>query len=358
MSIEFSAFDHTRDLQGQRDLFEDAFPEHWGLPAASVEHYRWKFQSYPSRPPSYEYCATDGERLVGYYAAIPYTYQIGDRQMSAGMVCDVMTHSDARGKGVFTSLGRFATREMETTELAFLIGYPVRPAVMGGHLRVGWEVAFELPMYLRPLSAHAVLASRGLGWLAPVASLGVAAYQKLLGPRSRDREFASTNGAPHGLLRAGEFGVFLGKWGAGIPNHLVKTREFYDWRLEAPATEYDAFMVYRGTEVVAVAVGRAADLHGVPSYALLDLMVLPDARGALVPLYQEIDEVARRHGAEAVVTMMSRRRAREHRLLRYGFLRSPFVFKLILRSVADQLSVEDISREQDWHLMWIDSDDM
>ena len=30
--------------------------------------------------------------MLGYYAAIPYPYRIGDRRMLAGMVCDVMTH--------------------------------------------------------------------------------------------------------------------------------------------------------------------------------------------------------------------------------------------------------------------------
>jgi hypothetical protein len=87
-------------------------------------------------------------------------------------------------------------------------------------------------------------------------------------------------------------------------------------------------------------------------------MALGDDREALRSLHRIIDTEARRRGVEAVVTMMSRRRAREYRLIRYGFLRSPFTFKLILRSVDDSLTVEQLASERDWHLMWIDSDDL
>ena len=109
--------------------------------------------------------AIEDGRILGYYAAIPYPYQIGGRRLLVGMVCDVMTHSDARGRGVFTELGRFALSSLEATDLAFVTGYPIRPEVMGGHLRAGWQVAFALPMYLMPLRADSMLASKGCAGL-------------------------------------------------------------------------------------------------------------------------------------------------------------------------------------------------
>ncbi|MCU1490184.1 MAG: hypothetical protein JWM85_1589, partial [Acidimicrobiaceae bacterium] len=156
MTIEFSRFASGERLPEQRALFDDAFPEHRGLPPASSEHYGWKFHGSPFLPQSYEYAADEGGKMLGYYGAIPYPYEIGGRAVLAGMVCDVMTASQARGRGVFTQLGSYALKELEMSELAFVTGYPVRPEVMGGHLRVGWKVAFELPMYLRPLRADAI----------------------------------------------------------------------------------------------------------------------------------------------------------------------------------------------------------
>jgi hypothetical protein len=143
-----------------------------------------------------------------------------------------------------------------------------------------------------------------------------------------------------------------------VRNHLVKSTQFYEWRLGAPGTRYRAFLVYRKGMVVAAAVGRVTELEGIPSFALLDVMFLPGHEAALRTLYHDVDAEARSGPAEAIVTMMSRQQAREYRLMRFGFLRSPYRFKLILRSVSDAVSVDQISSERDWRLMWIDSDDL
>lgn len=358
MSIEFAEFNSTDGLSQQRELFVDAFPEHLGTPATSPEHYRWKFHGSPFSPRSYEYSAREGSRMLGYYAAIPYPYQIGERRMVAGMVCDVMTHSEARGKGVFTELGKFALGRLEAEGVDFVTGYPIRPEVMGGHLRVGWKVAFDLPMFLRPLKANAIAKSKRVSWLAPVANVGIAIYQALLAPRATTGDYRSRRGSPRELFHSAPFETFLEKWSATVANHLVKSAEFYDWRLGAPGTQYHAFLVYRDDAVVAAAVGREARLQGIPSFALLDVMVLKGDESALPTLYDDIDDEARRHGAEAIVTMMSRQRARDYRLIRFGFLKSPFTFKLILRPLSDCVGLDRISTEKDWHLMWIDSDDL
>lgn len=359
MSIEFAEFEHQEGLSEQRALFENAFPEHQSGPATSVDHYQWRFHGSPLSPRSYEYSATEGSKMLGYYAALPYPYQIGERRMLAGMVCDVMTHSEARGRGVFTELGRFALTRMQATELDFLTGYPIRPEVMGGHLRVGWQVAFELPMYLKPLKANAILKSKGVPWLAPLANVAIGASRALvIRSSTAKREYHGRIGTPRELFHLVAFETFLASWSASVQNHLVKSPEFYDWRLSAPGTQYQGFLIYRNDIVVAAAVGRATLLNDVPSFALLDVMVLKGDENALPTLYREVEGEARRHRVEAIVTMMSRPRAREYRLLRFGFLKSPFTFQLILRSLNDAVSIERISTEKDWHLMWIDSDDL
>ncbi len=328
------------------------------MSAASAEHYWWKFHGLPDHPQSYEYVAVEEGRLLGYYAAIPYPYEIAGRRMKVGMVCDVMTHPDARGKGVFTDLGRFALHEFEAAGLDFVTGYPIRPEVMGGHLRVGWEVAFEMPMYLQPLRADAILKARHLAAFAPAVNLGIAAYGRLLTHKSWAGLYSSTHGTPEEMLSSAAFERFREAWSASVPNHLVKSIEFYRWRLGAPEARYRAFLVHQGDSVVVAAVGRTAVLNGIPSFALLDVMALAGHERALSMLYREVEREARSCDAEAIVTMMTKSSARRYRLLRHGFLRSPFVFKLILRSTNPSLAVDSISREADWHLMWIDSDDL
>ena len=358
MSIEFTEFECGERLPQQRELFENAFPEHQGMPAASLEHYQWKFHGLPWHPQSYEYEVAEDGRMLGYYAALPYPYEIAGRAMLAGMVCDVMTHSEARGRGVFTELGRFALGEMQATELAFVTGYPIRPEVMGGHMRVGWQVAFKLPMYIKPLRANAILRSKRLGWLAPMVNAGIVAQRSALALLPVAKGYASSDGSPSELLGSGSFAALVAGWAASVPNHLVKSAEFYQWRLGAPGTDYRVFLTHRGDETVAAAIGRETRLYGIPSLALLDLMVLPGHERALSTLYQEIEGWALRSGVEALVTMVSRSRARQYRLGRSGFMRSPYAFSLIVRSVSDAIAAETLAREADWHLMWIDSDDL
>lgn len=358
MSIEFGQFDQTEALAAQRELFEDAFPENIGLPAGSIEHYRWKFHSAPSAPHSYEFSAVENGRMLGYYAAIPYPYEIAGTPTSVGMVCDVMTHSEARGRGLFTELGRYVMTELEETDLAFVTGYPIRPEVMGGHLRVGWRVAFEMPMYLRPLKADSILRSRHMASLAPLANLGVSVHRRLFSARRGATGYRVRVGGPRELLNTPAFRAFAKKWERSIRNHLVKRFEFYEWRLSAPSVSYRVFLVERDQAVVAAAIGRVAELQGIPSFALLDAMVVSEGAAALPMLYGAVEDEALASGAEAVVTMMSRYRARQYRLARFGFLKSPFVFKLIVRRLDRATTLDDLAVERDWHLMWIDSDDL
>ena len=108
MELQFSEFKYPEELDNQRELFIDCFPETIGTSLVTKEHYKWKFKSFPSglEAKSYEYTAYIGREMIGYYAAIPYEYVIQNKIVTSAMVCDVMTGIKARGKGVFTKIGR------------------------------------------------------------------------------------------------------------------------------------------------------------------------------------------------------------------------------------------------------------
>src|SRR5512140_1132750 len=99
MDLTFSAFDHRQELAEQRALFRDAFPEAVGTAAETERHYLWKFQV---ALPSHEYVARlpDGT-MDGYYAEIEFPYRGRESSWTGAMVCDGMTSSRSRGKGVF-----------------------------------------------------------------------------------------------------------------------------------------------------------------------------------------------------------------------------------------------------------------
>jgi hypothetical protein len=92
--------------------------------------------------------------------------------------------------------------------------------------------------------------------------------------------------------------------------------------------------------------------------AILDLMVVPGHERCLTFLHCQTELLARQLKAEAISVMVSKTWAGQYRLVRHAFLKSPFVFKLIFKRLSEIVSEETLSSEANWHLMWVDSDDL
>lgn len=359
MSIECGTFSREQDLPQRPALFDDCFPETRGTPVAGAAHYDWKFHGRAESPPSWEYSATEGKRLVGYYAAIPYRYLLSGKPALCGMVCDVMTHSSMRGRGVFTRLGKFATAEMGRADLDLLSGYPIRPEVLPGHLKVGWKVGFRLPIYLRPLRSRAILMRLRAEALAPLVDLPLTAGQLALGRNRRppDGMELRETGVEEILSDPG-WEDFIADWGRHYPNHLVKDAAFLRWRYGAPGTRYRALAIHRGPRLVAAAFTRVAPLAGISCLAVLDFMAAEIDPSVLGALHGALARCALVEGAEGVALMAGRTWAQRHRLLWNGYLRTPHVFRFIFHDLGKRHPAVDFHREGEWPLMWVDSDDL
>ena len=356
MSLRFESFSFEKDLPAQRELFLDAFPETKDTPASEDAHYNWKFQTFPGEIPSLEYAAWDENRLVGYYAAIPYRYRVFGKDRTIGMVCDVMTHSSMRGKGVFTKLGAYALENLTASGLDFTTGYPIRPEVIPGHLKVGWKIALELPLYLKVLRTEAILRERNLGFMAPVMNFAVDLYNKFA-RSTLDPSYDARVMSIEELCSLFEYQVFLTSWRDSLPISLEKSPDFLRWRLGAPHSSYKAITIFHEERVVAVAIVRATVLKGIPTLAVVDLMALHREYDCLGLLHREIEKLALELKCETISTMISKHWSSHYRFRTNGFIRTPFVFKLILRSLKTELPPEAFL-EDAWHLMWIDSDDV
>src|SRR5215203_194313 len=361
MELTFRPFDHEVNLPAQRLLFKDSFPEAVGTPADSVEHYHWKFHSFPAGKKSFEYGAWTKETntLVGYYAAIPYRYRINGQTLVCGMVCDVMTHSSARGKGVFARLGQYATEGLRDSNIPFTTGYPIRPEVIPGHLKVGWKIGFPLPIYIKPLKANALLEARKLKFLVPIANSALGLFNFCMRkPFSGRVGYSATVRDGKELVDLGEYDQFFTDWSKGQRHILVKDRNFWSWRLGAPGTEYKILCLYEAQQLVAMVVTRATQLKDMPTLAILDLMVLPGHERCLTFLHRQTEILGAKLGAESISVMVSKIWASHYRLSIHGFLKSRFIFKLIFKQLSETISEESLAREDNWHLMWVDSDDL
>lgn len=363
MHLDFSQFDAAVSLPEQRELFRDCFPEAAGTSVESESHYRWKFHSLKASPSSYEYGVRGGEsrQLLGYYAALPYRYSVRGEEFACGMVCDVMTHSAARGQGIFTKLGRYSTESLQSSGLDFTSGYPIRPEVIPGHLKVGWQVVQDLPMYLKVLRSNAILRSSAARLLAPLVNLGLSAFSFVTrGRSSRDPQESVTVEAPEAFLcrEDGAYERFFAKWASSRSVHLIKDRQFLAWRLGAPETKYQVIAAKRGSEISALSIVRCTELKGIPCLAVLDLMLPVGNEAAAGPVFREMERVAKAARCEAIAVMLNRNSARRASLARHGFIRTPFVFKLIVKLLSERAKQAGLLEPSAFDVMWIDSDDL
>jgi hypothetical protein len=344
---------------GYLALFDDCFPEVRGTPLATREHYCWKYGALGKQAPAFESGAFEEERMVGYYAALPFQHRISAERMLGGLVCDVMTHSSMRGRGMFTAQGRFATDAMARSGIAFCTGFPIRKEVIPGHLKVGWSIAFPLPVFVRLIDPREPLRSRGLGWLSPVIRPLAALYQsscRVLRPDTGDAgcERVSVDA----LLNGREYAEFAERWISQYTNCLERSEPFLRWRLAAPESSYTLLALKMEGRLAGVAVLRETKLGQFRMTAIVDLMILAEAAAASGALHDAMADVARQAGTAGLAIMCTVPDAARLSLYRHGFWKTPVVFKLILKWLREDPVPANFYRAADWHLAWLDTDNL
>lgn len=358
--MKFRTFNPATDAAGHRALFRLSFPETVGTPIDSEAHYDWKFRQFPDDVPSYEYVAEIDGRIVGYYAALPYPYMVDGSAVTVAMVCDVMTHPDERGKGIFTKLGAFATGELAKEGLVCTTGYPIRPEVIPGHLKVGWKVVKPLPVYARPIRANGLLPKR-LRLMQPLLHFAIIVHRIFFAGLSRSGEMKA-----HCLNRDAFFAdlwwprvsQFLEKQADRSRITLQKNKAFLQWRLSAPGTDYHFVLVERDGKVHGVAVCRELKLKDIDTLAVLDLDVSADVSGAVSAMQGALAKLALSRRQSLLAAMMDLGSAKKFRLFSHGFLKAPAHFALIVKSLTPRVEEAELDARLDWAPMWLDSDDL
>lgn len=361
MELEFEKFKYPDELPDQRRLFVECFPENIGTPVIGNEHYKWKFKSFPGldKEQAYEYVTRLEGDMVAYYAAIPYEYLIYGRKVYAAMVCDVMTGVKARGKGVFTKLGVFATDQFKTEGLSFSTGYPIRPEVIPGHRKAGWEFPFEIPMYGKFLKMNSFLKTRGKGFLTLTANILLKLFNLFTLPSTKKNVNDSVeNYTSAQLLDIVGLDSFFEKWKSEQTITLNKNVDFLKWRLGAPGKEYQILLLRVSEEVVGYSIVRNVMKENVPCLGILDYSILKNFQNKTGLLLNAIERLARTSGAELILSMMLKHDAVSNGFTKNGFLKTPYPFSFIIKQFDETIDPTLIHDETNWSLMWIDSDDL
>ena len=359
MELKFRTFEKSKSLDQQRELFVECFPETIGSPLPTNEHYQWKFHSFPSDTKSYEYEALSEDEILGYYAAIPYPYNYFGKPLTAGMVCDVMTGVKARGKGVFTKLGDYSTYQFKQNGLAFSTGYPIRPEVIPGHIKVGWKLPFQIPMFGKFHRMNTFLSIRNMKFLVPFANLFLSLYNSILSIINYSSEKYKISNYSAGEIESIQgLEDFFQTWQTEVGIALDKSIKFLKWRLGAPGTDYQILVLREETRVIGYTILRNVVKEGIPCVGVLDFSILRHHKKSSKTLLREIDKAVKKSGAELILVMMMEDYAKTYSLFRNGYMKTPFPFSFIIKQFDEILDEEQLHNRKNWNLMWIDSDDL
>ena len=355
------------DMAGILECWRDAFVQE-GVEPMSREVWRWKFVENPLGAGRC-FVAEDHGRIVGYYGTIRQSFWIDGREVPGALVVDVLTPPAYQRQGMFTKLGGYSlARCASDGSIAFATGFPIRPAVIPGHLRVGWSRMFSIGTWVQPLALGEVIDSKFplLGRHPRVATLigkigcqALAAHATLcLAGRKSCRVIRETSANPDRLI------PFLLMLRAELPvGSCMQARslETFAWRYDRnPAASYRYHLALDSHgHVAGLAIVREATLLGVKSSVIADLLVRPRdplRRAVLRALLVDVRQSAVERESSLVAMMLSCPNPILPSPWAFGFVPAPYRFTFITKVLdADRVGLR---QGLAWHLMWGDSDDV
>ena len=151
---------------------------------------------------------------------------------------------------------------------------------------------------------------------------------------------------------------FLAKWVSEQPISLNKTFQFLKWRLGAPGKKYNIVIAKKDEKVIGYSVFLETIKENIPSIALLDVSFLKGHSGSSTLIHNFISKYANKREIESIIIMASSNTYKKHNMRKSGFIKSPYQFSFILKNLSKEHSNSFLKNEKNWHLMWIDSDNL
>lgn len=343
MKIDFKSIDLSADVGIIQNLLERAFPDVDSSTEFSLDVLDWKYRK-ASEEGTCFIGAIDDEP-VSFYGVLPRRYISGNEVNTVGLVVDVLSVPEVQGKGVFTQTGRYALKCLEQTRVTSVIGFPIRPEVLPGHLKIGWEIKFKLPVYFYPVGR-----SEPNGFTEYVLKQAILSWSFAL------KLFRLRRGIRAGVSTVDDFVVdhevlnFYRSQSQDGSVILEKNFEFLNWRLNRPNVNYVCFTL-RDPGIVACAICRVMNIKNFKTLVIVDI----DSQTASFSknLVDSIIDYAIHEKVSLISFCTSKTNVKRLGLLHLGFIRSHLHFDVITRNINDNAFE---FTEMNSRITWLDSD--
>ena len=343
MKLEFKIFQVDRDIGVLQRLLGKAFPEADFDSTFSKEALNWKYSTASKK----ETCFLGffNDEPASFYGVLPRIYTSGGNEHTVGLVVDVLTSPEFQGKGLFVQSGQHVLSCLEQTSVDSVIGFPIRPEVLPGHLKVGWDVQFSLPVFVYPVGLDDAVGfkKKTLGIVFRVFAFFLQFFRKSSNRNARVLDIQT-------FLNDPEVAKFYRRtWNSKIAL-LKKDTEFLQWRLSRPNAEYFCF-THGEVTVNACAIVRVLEMNGFKTAAIVDIDAETDVYGRAIA--ENIINFAREQRVDLIGVCMNPSLFKKLGLRRLGFVASHSKFKVITRSTGENNVSFD---ERNSQITWLDSD--
>ena len=336
----------TGDEPGLLALFTSVFGR-----ASTLEQWRWKLH-WPHCGVDNVWLARAGGRAIFQYAGIPTRFSLDHRPATMMVSVDTMTAPEFRRRGLLTRVAAQAYAQWRSCGVPFVIGLP-NQQWRSRTAALGWQPLFPLQWLVRPLRPELVLARRLGAHLIERAGFLAAPWNRYWDNRiQKDRSVSLEPAAAAGA----EFDEL---WHALEPCWALSTvrdRQWVDWRfLKSPSRAYAVTLARRRGTPVGYAAQSLSGTPECPTAYLAELVAAPTDVGARDSLMRGALRSARRHGAQALITLAIPGTSNHDWLRRCGFFpRQSFSVRLV--PLTDRLPWELMRDPTQWNLSGADFD--
>lgn len=259
----------------------------------------------------------------------------------------MMTHPSHRGKGLFVESSFAALSRLKRSETAGVIGFPIRNEVMPGHLKAGWKVQFEMPIYILPVGRSAV---------KNLKTMPIKVISTLFEFSTRLLRLSIFEAAKYELAEAISIDALSNFYNSQKIDDIVvldKSRDFLEWRLNRPETEYKTFSC-RSVMTHTIAITRLMDLNGLRTLAILDFE--SDSPSHSRRLIKHLVDYSIKEKIDIIAFTTNKENAKRLNLFKFGFFKSHKKFKVITRNITELADNFTTSHHSSFRMTWLDSD--
>jgi len=355
--VKLERFEFSSGVEELLPLISAEYPEG---EMADPQYLAWEYLDNPCGLPEMVVARSDSNEIVGQYVVIPLEYNIEGVTVAGSLSLNTLTHTDFRGRGLFTSMALETYTGCGTRGLEMTIGFPNMASYPGFVRKLGFTHIGNAIVLVRPLRAGALIKGAILRHKHPK-------YQSYRIKESYDL----TDEYSVGEFNISKFDVaadadmYLSFWEKrrSLYNQTNRDPKYLEWRYSrVPTRSYTLLKVTKGSRFLGFLALRIRTVYGMKASFVIDFNCLPEdeSKRAGKTLLEFSKKLMRQEGSVFMGVLVTKNCPEFEILRKAGFFKAPSRFlphdaPIILRWNRDSRSAESMQINR-WFLTFGDYD--